>query len=119
MEERNFIPVKRRTKSCKKRQQQVEPHTLKSTSHSSASTSTQTDPLSMVLFLCLNSFVFLFVCFLGVFLIFFFFCFQIKTVQLDRKKMIPKKPRSVKSKAKQVRTFSFSLIFFLFCSRIQ
>ncbi|XP_004230782.1 B3 domain-containing protein At5g42700 [Solanum lycopersicum] len=75
MEERNFIPVKRRTKSCKKRQQQVEPHTLKSTSHSSASTSTQTDPLSMI-----------------------------KTVQLDRKKMIPKKPRSVKSKAKQVKS---------------
>lgn len=76
MEERNFIPVKRRTKSCKKRQQQqVEPHRLKSTSHSSASTSTQTDPLSMI-----------------------------KTVQLDRKKMIPKKPRSVKSKAKQVKS---------------
>uniref|UniRef100_A0A0V0HB02 Putative ovule protein n=1 Tax=Solanum chacoense TaxID=4108 RepID=A0A0V0HB02_SOLCH len=85
MEERNFIPVKRRTKSCRKRQQQqVEPHRLKSTSHSSASTSTQTDPLSMI-----------------------------KTVQLDRKKMIPKKPRSVKSKAKQVRTFSFSLMFFV------
>lgn len=40
------------------------------------------------------------------------FCLQIKTVQLDRKKVIPKKPRSVKSKAKQV-SFSFMFVVLL------
>ncbi|KAK4378432.1 hypothetical protein RND71_000294 [Anisodus tanguticus] len=72
---RNFSCVKPVKKISKKSQQQVETHKHRPTSHSSASTSTQTDPSP-----------------------------KIKTVQLDRKKMIPKKRRSIKSKANQVKS---------------
>ncbi|KAF3636544.1 B3 domain-containing protein [Capsicum chacoense] len=76
MEDRNLISVKTVTKkSCKKGQQQQVAVLHTPTSQSSASTSTQTDPSTMI-----------------------------KTVELERKKMIPKKPRSVKSKPKQVKS---------------
>ncbi|XP_016513014.1 B3 domain-containing protein Os01g0234100 isoform X2 [Nicotiana tabacum] len=75
MEDRNLISVKPVTKICKEGQQKVGPRKLKLTSYSSASTSTQTHPSP-----------------------------KIKRVQLDRKNMVPKKPRSVKSKAKQVKS---------------
>ncbi|XP_059314041.1 B3 domain-containing protein Os03g0184500-like isoform X2 [Lycium ferocissimum] len=73
---RNLISsVKPVKKKCKEGQQKVKTHKHKATSHSSASTSTQTDPKP-----------------------------KIKTVELDRKKMVPKKPRSVKSKEKEVKS---------------